>query len=145
MAAVPDWLATASAVYSLIAASFIFISSIGLLTASETEEHIQNQEPARIVYLMEPGPGGGGGGGGLMQPTPPPPAARKAPKPTRRAASPVPPSRPKAATPPPPRPTPIIPVPAPPPAVQAPVQVVAADPLETIGVPVERERIGQPD
>lgn len=137
-------LVTAGAAYTLIAASIIFISSLGLLSASQTEEHVPDPAPVRIVYLMEPGPGGGGGGGGLNSPTPPPPAARKAPKPTQRVASPVPPSRPKAVTPPPPRPTPIVPVPAPPPAVQAPVQQVAADPLETIGLPVERERTTPP-
>ena len=137
-------LAAASGIYSLIAASFIFISSLGLFSASSTEEFIPDPAPVRIVYLMDPGPGGGGGGGGLQEKTPPPPAARKAPKPAKRVASPVPPSRPKPAPPPRPRPDPIVPVPAPPPAVQAPVQVVAADPLEAIGLPVERERTAPP-
>ena len=37
-------------------------------------------EPARLVFLAEPGPGGGGGGGGLLQKTPPPRALLEGPR-----------------------------------------------------------------
>ena len=56
-------------------------AALGLLAPNDTEELIQKDRPARLVYMMSPGPGGGGGGGGLRMPAPPPPVERKAVKP----------------------------------------------------------------
>ena len=138
-------------VFGLIA--LIVATSLGLLSANDTEETLKNSEPVRLVFLMNKiGPGGGGGGGGLKMPAPPPRAQRKPPiRLVKRPSSPVPPPRP---TPPPPRPRPIerptppppvieppkvqpIPVPVeppkPPPAVQAPVVAAPADPVDAAG------------
>lgn len=144
-------LAAAGILYMVGAAALLLMTSLGLLSANTTAETIRpNPDPVRLVYLMSPGPGGGGGGGGLQAPLPPPPAAKKSPAPVRRLVSRVPPARPRPA-PPAARPTPAPPVrveprvidtpkptPTPMPAVQAPVQMVAADPLETIGLPTDR-------
>lgn len=135
--------------YGLAALVMILLTSAGLMRLTDAEAlKIPDDQPVKLVYLMMPGPGGGGGGGGLRQPAPPPPARKKAPVPARITASRVPPARPHAA-PPPPRPVPprpqariepapidkpVEPVPA---AVQAPVKTIAADPLETIGLPIE--------
>jgi len=128
------------------------MTSLGLLSMTSTDDSVNKPEsdPVRLVYLMAPGPGGGGGGGGLQDPLPPPPAQKKA-EVKRKSSSPVPAPKPHAAPPPPiPRPTPAPevridpvvdipkPIPTPPPAVQAPVKNIAADPVETIGVPVEK-------
>jgi protein TonB len=129
-------------------------ASLGLLSATDTDEVVQNPEKLRLVFLMSPGPGGGGGGGGLEMPAPPPPAKREAP--LRQRASPVPPVRrlvppqrpdpPQRPTPPPPQrppvevPTVIVPPPPPAPAVNAPVVPVAADPVTQTGLPVESTR-----
>jgi TonB family protein len=126
------------------------MTSLGLLSLTSTDDFVTkpDTDPVRLVYLMAPGPGGGGGGGGLLDPLPPPPAQKKAPAP-KKSASPVPTPKPHAA-PPVPRPTPAPevriepvvdtpkPIPTPPPAVQAPVRTIAADPLDTIGLPVEK-------
>lgn len=135
--------------YGLAALVMIVLTSAGLMRLSDPEAlKPPNDEPVKLVYLMMPGPGGGGGGGGLREPTPPPPARKKAPVVVRVPASRVPPAR-RAAAPPPPRPVPPRPEariePAPidkpvtpaPQAVQAPVKTIAADPLETIGLPIE--------
>jgi protein TonB len=145
-------LAAAGILYMVGAVALLVLASLGLLSANTTEETIRpDPEPVRLVYLMSPGPGGGGGGGGLQAPIPPPPAAKKSPAPVKKMASRVPPAKPRPA-PPAPRPTsappvrveqrfietPPKPTPTPTPAVQAPVQSIAADPLETIGVPVDK-------
>ena len=149
-------LGAAGACFLVGAALLLLMSSLGLLTLSATDETIPDKAlPIQLVYLMTPGPGGGGGGGGLQAPTPPPPAEKKAPKPVRKAPSRVPPSRP-IAVPPPPRPTPTAtpippprivptpeipkptPTPTPAPAVQAPVQSIATDQREVVGLPVDK-------
>lgn len=134
--------------YALAAIVMILLTSAGLMRMSDPDAlKVTNDEPVKLVYLMMPGPGGGGGGGGLSQPAPPPPARKKAPAVVRVPASRVPPARPHAA---PPRPRPVPPrpqariEPAPidkpvtpaPAAVQAPVKTIAADPLDTIGLPI---------
>jgi protein TonB len=142
-------LAAAGTLYAAVALAFILMSSYGLLTFSATDEAIPDTTPIRLVYLMAPGPGGGGGGGGVQAPIPPPPAKKKTPAPRPRPASPVPPARPRP-VPPPPRPAPPQkevrvepidlpkPIPTPAAAVQAPVQSLAADPDDQVGLPVDK-------
>ncbi len=134
----------------------LLLSAYGLLTANDTDETLlKEQKPVKLVFLTAIGPGGGGGGGGLKMRTPPPPAERKAPvKVVRRTSSPVPPARrpppppqrpppiEREVPPPPPlRPPPLPPLvvepPKPPPAIQAPVAPVAADPVDSPGLPVK--------
>lgn len=131
-----------AAVLLLVAAS-----SLGLLSR-DIETDITRQEPARLVFLVKPGPGGGGGGGGMRQKAPPPKIRLKSPKPapvsrpvpvrrpppvTTRAAVEVPPPQPPVR--PVMRQTPIdIPNPAPPaPAVVAPVVSTPADTQDRAG------------
>jgi TonB family protein len=135
--------------YVMAALVMIVLTSAGLTRLSNADAlKAPDESPVKLVYLMMPGPGGGGGGGGLSQPAPPPPARKKAPTPLKITASRVPPPR-RHAAPPPPRPVPprpeariepatidkpVTPAPA---AVEAPVKTIAADPLETIGLPIE--------
>jgi protein TonB len=135
--------------YGLAAIVIILLTSAGLMRLSNADALKPPADPpVKLVYLMMPGPGGGGGGGGLSQPIPPPPARRKSPAPAKVTASRVPPAR-RHAVPPRPRPVPprpqariepapidkpVLPAPA---AVQAPVKTIAADPLETIGLPID--------
>lgn len=142
----------ASSLVHVTAAFMIGYASLsGWLSPNDTEQDIRPLPPARIVYLMSPGPGGGGGGGGLRMPTAAPAAMRKAPTPlVLKTASPVvpvrrpPPVRSTARLPqpvPPPRvePKPIdVPRPAPSQVVQAPVVPVPADPVDTAGVLASR-------
>src|SRR2546425_1518114 len=44
---------------------------------------VRTHEPARLVFLVTPGPGGGGGGGGLRNPLPPPKVQRAGPEKSR--------------------------------------------------------------
>jgi len=130
-------IAAASAVHAGIAATLIFISTIGLPQAAETPVRL---EPAatRLVFIASPGPGGGGGGGGLRQKMPPPKAQRKgkssldSPVPVRKAPKPVE-AAPKPEPPPPPPPA----KPEPLPPVVAPVATVAANDVEKPGVIAE--------
>ena len=134
-------LAASGSLHALAIAMLLVASSLGLLKANDTEMQLDDKEPPRLVFLMQPGPGGGGGGGGNAIPLPPPPAKAKAPAP-KKISSPVPPPRPYRPPPrpvtrevPPPRPIPVQPVPAPPapvqpkplPVVLAPVMPMAAD------------------
>jgi TonB family protein len=127
-------IAAASAVHAGIAASLMFISTIGLPQAAE---HPIRIEPVttRLVFIASPGPGGGGGGGGLRQKAPPPRAQRKgkssldSPVPLRKAPKPVE-AAPKPEPPPPP--PPVKPEPLPP--VVAPVATVAANDIEKPGI-----------
>jgi protein TonB len=106
--------------------------------------------PARLVFLIRPGPGGGGGGGGLRQ-TPPPrralmkgTSALKSPVPIERAVrrpTPEPPPRPKPVPPPeikpaerPVEPPPPVAKPEPVPPVVAPVVSAPADTNDKAGV-----------
>lgn len=134
----------------------ILITSLGLLSANDTEQEIKESQPVRLVFFMRPGPGGGGGGGGLKVSLPPPRAERKAPKLASKVDSPVPPPRkdpppkpveppkpidpPKVEPPPiePPKPEPPKvepPKTPPPPAVQAPVSPAPADQVNKAGDP----------
>ena len=95
-------LAASGSLHVALVLACIFITSLGWLDASDTEQLIKDQTPVHLVFLMTPGPGGGGGGGGLKMPDPPARVERMAPlKILRKISSPVPPVR-KA--PPPPRP-----------------------------------------
>ena len=105
-------------------------------------------EPARLVFLVTPGPGGGGGGGGLKQPEPPrkaemktPAALVKSPVPRpkplttqrpERVRPPLPP--PVDAQPRPPDPPPPAPQPAVTPQVVAPVVSASTDARDKAGV-----------
>jgi len=131
-------------------AAFVLVlalaTTLGLLSSSDTEQLVVNSKPARLVYLMTPGPGGGGGGGGLKSPIPPPPARREAPKPepTRvsvppirrtppRSQRPTPPRPPVRVTPPPRVPPVTQPLPSPSPAVFAPIRSTASDAVTQVG------------
>jgi len=145
--------AAAGLFYIFAALVLLLLTTLGLLKATSTDDAVTkpDTDPVRLVYLMTPGPGGGGGGGGMLDPLPPPPAEKKAPVPKKKSSSPVPTPKPRA-TPTLPRPTPTPvevrtepipvetpkPIPTPPPAVQAPVKPIAADPIDTIGVPVDK-------
>jgi protein TonB len=141
-------LAAAGVCHTLAAILLILSPWLAFLDPARTDEIIKPNAPeVRMVYLMMPGPGGGGGGGGLLEKRPPPPARKKAETRLPKLASRVPPMRPRPAPPArpaPPRPlarvepSPVEKPPAPvPPAVQAPVKTIAADPLETFGVPLD--------
>jgi periplasmic protein TonB len=108
-------------------------------------------EPARLVFLVSPGPGGGGGGGGQRQSLPPPAAQLKGrspvrspvaivrtvePRPTERLVAAAPPIEPTPASSPGPDP-PAPPAPAPP--VTAPVASSAGDDTDRAGVLVEAD------
>ena len=64
-----------SAIHVLLLAVLLWWTSGPTETAPIEDHH----EPARLVFLMKPGPGGGGGGGGLKNPLPPRKVERKAP------------------------------------------------------------------
>ena len=126
-------LAVSGGLHAAFVALFLIASSLGLLKADDTETLLDDKEPPRLVFLLQPGPGGGGGGGGNAIPLPPPPAKAKAPKP-KKISSPVPPPRPYRPPPrpviretPPPPPVPVQPIPVPPaPVQQKPLPVVVA-------------------
>jgi protein TonB len=111
-----------------VAAAALVIASLDFARADERTDPIDvPTEPARLVFLAQPGPGGGGGGGGLRMRTPPPKAEREG---RREISSPIPARR----LPPPPEPPPLKPEPPPPPLeaktlppVMAPVVTMAAD------------------
>ena len=141
-------LAVSGSLHAALVAFFMIASSLGLLKAKDTETVLDDKEPPRLVFLLQPGPGGGGGGGGNRIPLPPPPAKAKAPTP-KKISSPVPPPRPYRPPPrpvvretPPPRPIPVQPVPLPPapvnpkplPVVVAPVVPMAADLVDQAGL-----------
>jgi periplasmic protein TonB len=99
---------------------------------------VEPLKPARLVFLVKPGPGGGGGGGGLKQPAPPKPAmlkgksAIKSPVPVERVI--------KRPEPDPPKPKP---KPEPPPEVkpverpvEPPPPVAKPDPVPPVVAPV---------
>ena len=86
-------LAVSGSLHAAFVALFLLASSLGLLKANDTETLLDDKEPPRLVFLLQPGPGGGGGGGGNAIPLPPPPAKAKAPKP-KKVSSPVPPPPP---------------------------------------------------
>ena len=125
----------------------VLLTALGMTSQARVEPEART--PARLVFLVKPGPGGGGGGGGLRQPSPPRPALLKGKSPLK---SPVPVERvvrrPTPEEPPrPPKPVPEVrpverPVEPPPPVakpepippVLAPVVSAPADPKEQAGV-----------
>ncbi|MCC7007241.1 MAG: energy transducer TonB [Acidobacteria bacterium] len=123
----------------------IWAGAVGLF-ATDTSQHVFEPQAARLVFLIDPGPGGGGGGGGLQMPAPPPQAKREAPPRRPLMSSPIvrvrrdPPVRSTARLVRPAEPPRVVPkpidVPAPPPAqvVQAPVAQAPADPVSTPGL-----------
>jgi TonB family protein len=122
----------------------MLVLTSGWFSGPDTEQRLIDPQPARLVFLMTPGPGGGGGGGGQKVPVPPPRAERRViPKLVRKISSPVPPVR-KAPPPPvkePPRPIEppkIDPPPVEPPRVDppAPQRPVDPPPAQTIKAPV---------
>ncbi|MCR4376288.1 MAG: TonB family protein [Acidobacteria bacterium] len=142
-------LAASGTLHAAAVALFLAASSLGLLKANDTETHLKDSTPVRLVFLMAPGPGGGGGGGGNAIPLPPPPAKAKAPVPRKKVSAPLPrprpyrpPPRPVVREVPPPKPAPVQPIPVPPapvaqkalPVVQAPVVPIAADAEDQAGL-----------
>ena len=85
-------LVASGAAHALLVLAFLTLASLGFFNATYTDQTVEPQMNARLVFLMSPGPGGGGGGGGLKMPEPPPPAAKKAPE-RKKSPSPVPPPR----------------------------------------------------
>jgi TonB family protein len=121
----------------------ILVLTSGWFSGADTEQRLIDPQPARLVFLMTPGPGGGGGGGGRNVPLPPARAERRViPKLVRKISSPVPPVR-KAPPPPvtePPRPVEppkIDPPPAEPPRVDPPAPPRPdPPPAQTVKAPV---------
>jgi periplasmic protein TonB len=115
----------------------MLLTAIGM--TSQATVAPQASKPARLVFLVSPGPGGGGGGGGLRQPAPPRQAMLKAPPRTRIAVkSPVPieraVQRPVPEPPRPPRPVPEVrPVERP---AEPPPPVAKPDPIPPVVAPV---------
>jgi TonB family protein len=111
----------------------MLLTALGMTSQARIEP--QHQTPARLVFLVKPGPGGGGGGGGLRQPAPARPAqlkgtsALKSPVPVERAVR-----RPVPEPPRPPRPAPEVrPVERP---VEPPPPVAKPDPIPPVVAPV---------
>jgi protein TonB len=127
----------------LTAAGLIHVAAFGIAmfatfgAASRADIQLRHDEPARLVFLVKPGPGGGGGGGGLRQPDPPRRAslkgtsALKSPVPVERAVR-----RPKPDPPKPPKPDPppeVKPAERP---VEPPPPVAKPDPIPPVVAPV---------
>lgn len=129
----------------------ILLTTMGTARPAEVRQAI---DPARLVFLVRPGPGGGGGGGGLRQPAPPRQAmVKKASAPKLKSPVPVeravrreiePPPRPRPTPPPEPKPVERPVEPPPPPAkpdpvppVVAPVVSASDDPRDQAGVLTE--------
>jgi periplasmic protein TonB len=64
-----------SAIHAVLLGALLWWTARPTETATITE----TSPPARMVYLITPGPGGGGGGGGLKNPLPPRRVERKGP------------------------------------------------------------------
>lgn len=118
-----------------LVAGLLFVGSLGLTSADEKTEPVDNNaKPVRLVFLAQPGPGGGGGGGGLKMKPPPPKAQRKGP---RQVSSPIPVRRPPPPIEPIKRPVEPPPVPLEAktlPIVTAPVAPIAADTKDQEGL-----------
>jgi TonB family protein len=143
----------------LTASGMLHATAFGLIlliaaSGATSRAEIKPLDPARLVFLVKPGPGGGGGGGGLKQPAPPRPAmlkgksALKSPVPVERVVKrpkPDPPVRPKPVPPPevkpverPVEPPPPIAKPEPAPPVVAPVVSAPASAQDQPGVLAEQ-------
>jgi TonB family protein len=122
-----------TSLHALVGA-LLFIGSLGLTSADEKTEPLDNPQPVRLVFLAQPGPGGGGGGGGLKMKPPPPKAQRKGPQqisspiPARRPPPPIEPIKKPVEPPPVPLEAKTLPV------VTAPVAPVAADKKDQEGL-----------
>lgn len=134
-------LVVSTSLHGLVAASVLFIASLGLASASEPTEPLKAPDPpVRLVFLATPGPGGGGGGGGLRMKTPPPKAERKgsmtvnSPIPVRRLPPPLE-AKPRVVEPP---PAPLEAKTLPP--VMAPVVTAPADTRDREGVMAKAEQ-----
>jgi TonB family protein len=136
--------------HALLIGALISANWLGLLRADQTTVNVPHPDHAHLVFLTSPGVGGGGGGGGLLMPKPPARAQVHAAV-VKKISSAVPPAR-RAIPPPPvvrpaplpivaPAPTPMVPqviAPEPRPApmaIQAPLLPVAADPVDSPGIP----------
>ena len=117
---------------------------------TETAPIVERHEPARMVFLVTPGPGGGGGGGGLKNPLPARKVERKSPTPRKTQVPKATPERVLASrrvTPEPPRPVPPPPAPTPPkPVVEPPPEplpsrVLVAPVVATSGSDKDREGV----
>jgi TonB family protein len=112
-------------------AAILFVASLGFAVADERTEPLNDTEPMRMVFLVQPGPGGGGGGGGMKMKTPPPKAMRKG---VEKISSPLPARKL------PPPPAPVVKPPEPPPTpldakpVIAPMPSKRAEPENKEGV-----------
>ena len=111
----------------------MLLTAFGMTSQARVEP--QPVSPARLVFLVKPGPGGGGGGGGLRQPAPARPAqlkgtsALKSPVPVEKAVR-----RPVPEPPRPPKPVPEVrPVEQP---VEPPPPVAKPDPIPPVVAPV---------
>lgn len=119
-----------TSLHGVAVATILFIASLGFAVADERTEPLNNPEPMRMVFLVQPGPGGGGGGGGLKMKTPPPKAERKG---IEKISSPL----PARKLPPPPDPIPKPPDPPKPldaKPVMAPIQSKPAEPQNKDGL-----------
>jgi protein TonB len=122
-------LALSGSIHGLALVMAIWLTTLGLRSSAQTVVEAP-RDPARLVFLMTPGPGGGGGGGGLRQKLPPPAARQQGakkvgnPLPVRR----TPPAEP-ISTPPEPKVLPAEPLPP----IVAPVVAAAPDPVTRPG------------
>ena len=75
---------------TLVHATLVTLAFV--LTARSVDSAVSEEkvlEPARLVFVVSPGPGGGGGGGGLRNPLPPPKVERRGTEPKRSTVPPV--------------------------------------------------------
>jgi periplasmic protein TonB len=143
----------------LTTAGLVHVTALGIALlatfgAARRADVEPESKPARLVFLVKPGPGGGGGGGGLRQPAPARPALLagrstfKSPVPVERVIrreKPDPPARPKPVPPPevkpaerPVEPPPPVAKPDPVPPVVAPVASAPAESKDQTGVLTEK-------
>jgi TonB family protein len=114
-------LVVSSTLHVLVLAVAVFLATaVEAPTAATLSANVQT-DPARLVFIVSPGPGGGGGGGGLLQKAQPPKARREG---HHSISSPLPARVP---------PRPIEPVPAPPEPKPAPLD---AEPLPVVAAPI---------
>jgi TonB family protein len=116
-----------------VALGVVLLTAFGVTSQARIEP--RPSDPARLIFLVRPGPGGGGGGGGLRQPDPPQRARLKG---ARALESPVPVERtvrrPAPEPPRPPKPAPEV-RPAEQP-VEPPPPVAKPDPIPPVVAPV---------
>lgn len=73
--------AIAATVVHATLVALAFVLTMRSVDTAVTEQKML--EPARMVFVVSPGPGGGGGGGGLRNPLPPPKIERRGAQPKR--------------------------------------------------------------